>query len=142
MKVGDYMRIKSNIFIILCLFFIFINIFNIKSFATYEKVIDIADSSSVKIDGETIHMDRFKPAQITDGTAQTMVDLVNSVLGIITAVGIILSVVLIAIIGFNYVIGSANEKAINKEQMLYFLVGAVLLTTGTQIVKLIYKALK
>ena len=68
----------------------------------------------------------------------TVTNLINTILGILTAVGAVMAVVIIAMIGFGYVMGSAEEKAVNKEQLITLLVGAIVLIAGSQIVKLIY----
>ena len=138
------MRIKTNVFIliILLLFFIFVNIFNVTtSMAALEKLPDVGvdinryDDKSTSIDGTNINLNNYRP---TGETSDNVSKIVNSVLGIITTVGVVLSVIIIAIIGFNYVIGSASEKAISKEQLGTFLIGAVLLFAGSIIVKVIY----
>lgn len=68
----------------------------------------------------------------------TVVNIINTMLGILTAVGAIMAVVIIAMIGFGYVIGSAEEKAVDQEKLITLLIGAVVLIAGSQIVKIIY----
>lgn len=65
------------------------------------------------------------------------VALANSILGIIKAIGTILSVVMAVILGIKYMMGSIDEKAEYKKTMLPYIIGIVLLFAGSQIVGLI-----
>lgn len=76
--------------------------------------------------------------KVSGEESTTVTNLINTILGILTAVGAVMSVVIIAMIGFGYVMGSADEKAVNKEQLMTLLVGAIVLIAGSQIVKMIY----
>lgn len=50
----------------------------------------------------------------------------NKILTIITNIGMVLAVVLVAVLGIKYMMGSTEEKAEYKKTMLPYLVGAVL----------------
>ena len=56
----------------------------------------------------------------------TMAGIGSTVLTIVTNVAMILAVVVIAILGVKYMMGSTEEKAEYKKSMLPYLVGAVL----------------
>ena len=56
----------------------------------------------------------------------TILSIGNTVLTIVTNVGMILAVIIIAILGVKYMMGSTEEKAEYKKSMIPYLVGAVL----------------
>ena len=70
------------------------------------------------------------PTQIQAGADtqadDTILKVGNTVLAIVTNVGMILAVVLVAILGIKYMMGSTEEKAEYKKSMIPYLVGAVL----------------
>lgn len=56
----------------------------------------------------------------------TILNIGNTILGIVTNVGMILAIVLIAILGVKYMMGSTEEKAEYKKSLMPYLVGAIL----------------
>ncbi len=62
----------------------------------------------------------------------------NMILGYIRNIGIILSVIILIVIGIKYMMGSVEEKANYKQTLLPYLIGAVLVFTGSLIPQLIY----
>ena len=50
----------------------------------------------------------------------------NKILTIITNVGMVLAVVIVAVLGIKYMMGSTEEKAEYKKTMIPYLVGAIL----------------
>lgn len=62
----------------------------------------------------------------------------NKILTLITNVGMILSVIVVAILGVKYMMGSTEEKAEYKKAMMPYLVGAVLVFSASFIGKMIY----
>ena len=80
-------------------------------------------------------LDRYK----TSGeSSEETKKIINNILSILIALGVVMAVVIIAIIGFQTVLGSAEEKAVNHEQMMTFVVGAIVLLAGSTIVKILY----
>ena len=59
--------------------------------------------------------------------AQKVETTVSKIISIITNIGIILSAIILAIMGVKYMIGSAEERAEYKKDMIPYLVGATLL---------------
>lgn len=57
---------------------------------------------------------------------KTILNIGNQVLTIVTNVGMILAVILVAVLGVKYMMGSTEEKAEYKKSMIPYLVGAVL----------------
>ena len=64
---------------------------------------------------------------------------VSKILGIIRTIGTITSVVMLMVIGIKFMVGSVEEKAEYKESMKPYLIGAVLVFTGTLIPQIIYE---
>lgn len=74
---------------------------------------------------------------ITTSDAKKLTDKVSIILTIITNIGIILSVLMLAFIGIKYMLGSVEEKAEYKKDMVPYLVGAILLFGITTIIKVL-----
>lgn len=58
---------------------------------------------------------------------EQVVNIGNQIIGIITTVGVVVSVVILLVLGIKYMMGSASEKAEYKKTMIPYLVGAVLI---------------
>lgn len=54
------------------------------------------------------------------------------------SIGIVLSVVILAILGVKYMLGSASERAEYKKSMMPYLIGAVLVFSASTIATVIY----
>ena len=81
------------------------------------------------------------PSEITpDATVGT--DSIKTVEGkivaVLQAVGIILSVIVLIILGIKYMMGSAEEKAEYKKTMIPYIVGAVLIFAASNLASMIY----
>lgn len=59
----------------------------------------------------------------------------STVLSIVTSVGIVLAIVVVALLGVKYMMGSTEEKAEYKKTMIPYLVGAVLVFGASAIGK-------
>ena len=64
-------------------------------------------------------------------------DKISIVLTIITNIGMILAVIVPAVLGVKYMIGTVEEKAVYKEKMVPYLIGALLLFGICTIVKVL-----
>ena len=62
----------------------------------------------------------------TTGADNLIENIGGTILSIITGVGMVLAVVLVAVLGIKYMMGSTEEKAEYKKSMIPYLVGAVL----------------
>ena len=122
-------------FSIILIFVIFYSIINSRNIVNAVQVEHVALYDSDALDELTLGVNSYKTTGEMALDAKTKI---NKILGIITVVGAVISVVLIAYIGFNYVLGSAEEKAVNKEQLITFTIGVVFLTLGSEIVKIVY----
>lgn len=64
-------------------------------------------------------------------------NMIGTIATIIQAIGIVLSVIVIVMLGIKYMTGSVAERADYKKAMLPFLVGAVLIAATGTIAKII-----
>lgn len=71
----------------------------------------------------------------TSGADETILKIGNTILNIVTNVGMILAVILVAILGVKYMMGSAEEKSEYKKSMIPYLVGAILIFGASAIGK-------
>ena len=80
------------------------------------------------------------PSELT-GTAPSgneIKDLGNKIIGILQAVGTVLAVVILVILGLKYMMGSAEEKADYKKTMIPYIVGAVFIFLAPTIANMVY----
>ncbi len=63
----------------------------------------------------------------------------NTMLTVITAVGIVISVVILIILGIKYMLGSVAEKAEYKKTLLPYVIGAGILFSASVIAQIIYE---
>lgn len=69
---------------------------------------------------------------------QNVLDIAGAIITIVQSVGIVVAVVSIMVLGIQYMVGSAEQKAEYKKTAMGFLIGAVLLFSAATIIKLIY----
>ena len=60
------------------------------------------------------------------------------VMGILQAVGIVIAVVVLMVLGIKYMMGSAEEKAEYKKTFIPYIVGAILIFAATTIANMVY----
>lgn len=65
-------------------------------------------------------------------------EMAGNLLGVLQVIGSIISIIVLIILGIKYMIGSASEKAEYKKTMIPYLIGAVIIFSGTNLPKLIY----
>lgn len=82
------------------------------------------------------NLEDFRPSQITNEDA--IMNKAGVILGAINLVGAIVSVITIMIIGFKYMLGSAEDKASYKKTMIPWLIGAVLVFTVSTVPNVLY----
>ena len=82
------------------------------------------------------NLEDFRPSQITNEDA--IMNKAGVILGAINLVGTIVSVITIMIIGFKYMLGSAEDKASYKKTMIPWLIGAVLVFTVSALPNILY----
>ena len=62
----------------------------------------------------------------------------NKIIGGIQAIGSIVAVAILVVLGIKYMIGSAEEKAEYKKTMIPYLIGAVLIFAASNIAGMVY----
>ena len=61
----------------------------------------------------------------------------GKVIGLIQVASVVLAVILIAVFGFKFIMGSANEKADYQKSFIPLIVGLVVVFAATSIAKVI-----
>ena len=67
-----------------------------------------------------------------------LMNMAGKILGYISIIGVVVSVVTVAIVGIKYLLGSVEEKAEYKNRTITFLVGAFLVFSVTTVPNAIY----
>ena len=70
--------------------------------------------------------------------AGDLIDIANKVIGLIQVASAVLAVILIAVFGFKFILGSANEKADYQKSFIPLIVGVVVVFAATSIAKLLF----
>lgn len=89
--------------------------------------------SSSTING--LDLDAYKPGKIQN--ADSLLVIGNTIIGIIQFVGSIVSIIIVIVVGIKYMIGSIEEKAEYKKTMMAYVIGAILLFSITNVVKIV-----
>ena len=84
----------------------------------------------------TLDPSKITASTTTDTAAITKVG--NQEVGILTTVGVVLSVVILIVIGIKYMMGSAEEKAEYKKTMMPYIIGAALIFAASAIATVVY----
>lgn len=82
-----------------------------------------------------VNPSQMKPSQEDPSKIKT---LGNQIVYVVRVVGAIVSIAVLVILGIKFMLGSTEEKAEYKAMMLPYLIGAMLLFGGTQILGIIY----
>ncbi len=85
-----------------------------------------------------INPEGYNPGKLTLEESERAVTMAGKVLGIIRNCGIIVSVIALSIIGLKYMLGSLDEKANYKENMIPYIIGCALVAACTIIPSIIY----
>lgn len=82
------------------------------------------------------NLNKYKPTIKTDDL--TVRNMANKIIGGFKAVGTIISVIALIIIGLKYMFSSVEERAANKESLIIYFIGAVLVFGISNITQVIY----
>lgn len=66
----------------------------------------------------------------------------GKILSVVTTAGIVLSVIILAVLGIKYMLGSAEEKAEYKKTLMPYLIGAALIFGASTIATIVYNFVK
>ena len=82
----------------------------------------------------------FNPSMINPSSSNSgeLNNIGGKVVGTIQAIGIVISVVVIIVLGIKYMLGSVEEKAQYKKSMLPYLIGAILTFSAVTIANVVY----
>lgn len=83
----------------------------------------------------------IQPTAPNASDIQGVKDIASRVLGLIQAAAGIAAVVLIAVFGFKFIMGSANEKADYQKSFIPLIVGVAVVFAATSIAKLLFNTL-
>lgn len=84
-----------------------------------------------------VNIDNIKDNDASTGGSTEIAKIGSYIYSGITSVGIVVAVVVVAIIGIKYMIGSADERAEYKKTMMPYLIGAMLVFGASTIAKAI-----
>ena len=127
-----------TIFIIANMFSFFKTISNARVMTTAP--VTSTNSSSTTSTGSgkgiSIDVDDYKPSNLTEDTET--INFANNIIGLFQALGSIVSVLALVLIGIKYMMGSVEEKAEYKQTMIYYIIGAILVFAISNISAVIY----
>ena len=115
------MVIKNKLLVLLIICFIVIAIM-----PTCVKAIDIINNP-----------DDYRPNYIRNSDTELIVSKANKILGVITTIGIVASVITLMILGVKYMMGSVEQKAEYKKSMIPYIIGIIILFSISTIVSII-----
>lgn len=78
------------------------------------------------------------PDGITVTNTNQFDSLGGKIIGAVQAIGNIVSILMLIVIGIKYMVGSAEEKAEYKKTLMPYLIGAVLIFAASNIAKVVY----
>ena len=98
-------------------------------------IIQVADQVTTQEQQGGLNLNDYKPGAITG--ADTLKNFGNIIIGFLQLIGSIVSVIVLIIIGIKYLVGSIEERAQYKETMMPYIIGAILVFSITNILKII-----
>ena len=101
----------------------------------------ITMTTTVMAAGEQVAAD-ITPSTIDGSTSSVDVTnistLGNSIVRILTTVGVVASVIVLVVLGIKYMMGSAEEKAEYKKTLIPYIIGAGLVFAASAIANLVF----
>jgi hypothetical protein len=87
---------------------------------------------------DSLGLDDLDDYKGTNPGSEKLKSKANIIFSYLRTIGIVVSVVTLIVIGIKYMMGSVEEKATYKQTLLPYLIGAILLFTGSFIPQMIY----
>lgn len=87
---------------------------------------------------DSLGLDDLDDYKGTNPGSEKLKSKANIIFLYLRTIGIVVSVVALIVIGIKYMMGSVEEKATYKQTLLPYLIGAILLFTGSFIPQMIY----
>lgn len=111
------------------------------------RIINIAIIITVITMGTTVFADTdyFRPDDISGASSpdvEKVVNLGNQIIGILQAIGVVVSVVVLIILGIKYMLGSVDQKAEYKKSMMPYVIGAALIFGASTVSYIIMYAIQ
>lgn len=78
------------------------------------------------------------PNSLVGKATDSFDDVGNAIIGALKAIGTIISVAILVVLGIKYMMGSAEEKAEYKKTMIPYLIGAILIFAAPYVASAIY----
>lgn len=85
----------------------------------------------------TSDTNNYKPSDIDSKSATKIETATSKVLTVVSNIGIAISVIVLAILGVKYMLGSVEEKAEYKQDLIPYVIGALILFGITGFVKIL-----
>lgn len=92
--------------------------------------------------GENLGLGPLSEYRGKDVESSKVKEMAGNLLGAIQAVGVVVSVVMLTVIGIKYMLGSIEERAEYKKTLFPYIVGAFMVFAVTTIPQLIYTFMK
>ncbi len=129
----------KKIFIVLVIAFLFCNIFN----STYARRADEKGNPDEPPTSSktSVNPDDYEPDELSESLSSSSMILANKMIGAFQAIGSIVSVLALVLLGIKFALGSVEEKANYKQWMIYYVIGAILVFAISNISAMIYNAI-
>ena len=139
----------KKIFIVLIITFSMLNTINISNAASRKiestsagkKTTTSSSTTSDSSSSTTFNPGDYKPDEVSNIEAKSVFTKTGVILGAVRNISAVASVIVLMMIGFKYIIGSAEEKANYKQTMVPYIIGCVLAVSGIAIVYFIYNSI-
>ena len=127
-----------NTIVFLISYIIILNFYTLKVYAVPSHSTELTDgSSTITSSDPSENPGYYKP---TPANSEPEVqEKAGKILGYISNIGTVISVITLIIVGIKYMLGSIEEKAEYKKTMIYYMLGALLLFSATTIPNILYK---
>ena len=86
--------------------------------------------------------EHYNPETNIDVSNNKLVNKTNVIINAIQIIGTVIAVISIMAIGLKYMFGSVTERATYKETMLPYLIGAIMLFSIVNIIKIFYEIIR
>ena len=96
------------------------------------------EQERARIQASIIAPSTFDPSNNQSGDDTKALELGGKIIGIIQAVGNIVAVASLLLIGIKFMLGSAEEKADYKSAMIPYIIGAILIFSSVNLVSILY----
>ena len=91
---------------------------------------------------DEISLDPSSIKGTTSGGASKAQQIGGKILGIVQVVGSIVAVIILAVLGIKYMMGSAEEKAEYKKTFIPYIIGAILVFAASNLASVVYNFAK